>query len=190
MYKKNRFRQFNLSDFNQPIGLKMNPENRWIKKAELIPWAEIEDRYADLFPSRTGMPAKPLRTALGSLIIQKQYGYSDRKLVEQLTENPYYQYFIGLPGYQEEAPFVPSLPVEFRKRLTDEILGQINETIITYNPPEDGTPSGGSDSDKESGSAGSSGPLFLDAACAPQHMAFPTGYQSAERSQREPGRDH
>lgn len=30
------------------------------------------------------MPAKPLRTALGSLIIQKQYGYSDRELVDQI----------------------------------------------------------------------------------------------------------
>ena len=131
MYKKNVFHQFGLTDFNQPIGLRMNPENRWIKKAELIPWTEIEERYANLFPSKTGMPAKPLRVALGSLIIQKQYGYSDRELVEQLTENPYYQYFIGLPGYQEEIPFVPSLLVEFRKRLTDEILGEINEMILS-----------------------------------------------------------
>ena len=71
----------------------MNPENRWVKKVDLIPWNEIEDRYASLFPSKTGHLAKPLRMALGSLIIQKQYGYSDRELVEQLAENPYYQYF-------------------------------------------------------------------------------------------------
>ena len=176
MYKKNTFRQFGLSDFNQPIGLKMNPENRWIKKAELIPWAKIEERYANLFPSKTGMPAKPLRTALGSLIIQKQYGYSDRELVEQLTENPYYQYFIGLPGYQETAPFVPSLLVEFRKRLTDEILGEINEMILSYNHPDDETQSGGSGTSGESRNTEenkNSGTLLLDATCAPQHIAFP-----------------
>ena len=176
MYKKNTFRQFGLSDFNQPIGLKMNPENRWIKKAELIPWAEIEERYANLFPSKTGMPAKPLRTALGSLIIQKQYGYSDRELVEQLTENPYYQYFIGLPGYQETAPFVPSLLVEFRKRLTDEILGEINEMILSYNHPDDETRSGGSGTSGDGRNAEedkNSGTLLLDATCAPQHIAFP-----------------
>ena len=83
------------------------------------------------------MPAKPLRMALGSLIIQKQYEYSDRELVEQLTENPYYQFFVGLPGYQQEPPFVPSLLVEFRKRLTAEILGEINEMIIEFNSPDD-----------------------------------------------------
>ena len=115
MYIKEQFHQFSLSDFNQPIGFKMNTENRWIQKAAAIPWPAIEDRYAELFPSGTGMPAKPLQMALGSLLIQKQYDYSDRELVEQLTENPYYQYFIGLPGYQPEPPFVPSL-VEFRKR--------------------------------------------------------------------------
>jgi hypothetical protein len=47
--------------------------------------------------------------ALGSLIIQKQIGCSDRELVEQITENPYFHYFIGLPGYQMDPPFVPSL---------------------------------------------------------------------------------
>lgn len=48
MYRKDRHHQFSLSDFNQPIGLIMNPDNRWVKKAELIPWDEIEDRYGRL----------------------------------------------------------------------------------------------------------------------------------------------
>ena len=126
MYKFDRNHQCSLSDFDQPMGLKMNPDNRWVRKASTIPWKEIEDRYAKLFPGIKGMPAKPLQTALGSLIIQKQYGYSDRELVEQIRENPYYQYFIGLPGYQDKVPFVPSLLVEFRKRLTDDVLCEIN----------------------------------------------------------------
>ena len=75
MYKFERYRQLGLADFNQPVGLKMNQENRWIKKAETIPWDAIEEKYARLFPSKTGMPAKPLRMALGSLLIQKQLGF-------------------------------------------------------------------------------------------------------------------
>ena len=175
MYKFDRNHQFKLSDFNQPIGLKMNPENRWVKKAATIPWNEIEEKYAALFPSKKGMPAKPLRTALGSLIIQKQYEYSDRELVEQIRENPYYQFFIGLPGYQDEEPFVPSLLVEFRKRLTDDILGDINEMIIAYNTPDDDPPAGGSGGDGESDDtpAENKGTLILDATCAPQEIAYP-----------------
>ena len=60
MYRKDQYQQFGITDFNQLIGLKMNPENRWVKKASMIPWEAIEEKYAALFPSKTGMPAKPL----------------------------------------------------------------------------------------------------------------------------------
>ena len=185
MYKFDRNHQYSLSDFNQPLEMEMNPENRWVKKAAMIPWDEIEDRYAELFPSKVGMPAKPLRTALGSLLIQKEYGYSDRELVEQIKENPYYQYFIGLPGYEYKAPFVPSLLVEFRKRLDENVLAEINEMIAAYNNPDDS-------SDDDSNGGGNSadntntendkqlacepeneGTLILDATCAPQNIAYP-----------------
>lgn len=41
----------------------MNLENRWVKKTAAIPWEAIEEKYAGLFPSKTGMSAKPLRMA-------------------------------------------------------------------------------------------------------------------------------
>ena len=75
MYKFNRNAQITFRDCNQPLGMKMNANNRWVKKAEMIPWDKIEEKYAELFPSKTGMPAKPLRMARGSLLIQKQYRY-------------------------------------------------------------------------------------------------------------------
>ena len=171
MYKFDKNHQFGLADFNQPMGLKMNPENRWVKKAETIPWEAIEEKYAALFPSKKGMPAKPLRTALGSLLIQKQLQFSDRELVEEIRENPYFQYFIGLPGYQDAIPFVPSLLVEFRKRLTAEVLEEINEMIIAYNAPDDPPPTGGGNDNEESET--NSGTLILDATCAPQNISYP-----------------
>ena len=185
MYKFDRYHQYSLSDFNQPLGMEMNPENRWVKKAAMIPWNEIEDRYAELFPSEVGMPAKPLQTALGSLLIQKEYGYSDRELVEQIKENPYYQYFIGLPGYEYKAPFVPSLLVEFRKRLDENILAEINEMIAAYNSSDDSSDddsndgsNSADDTSNESNTDAASEPenagtLILDATCAPQNIAFP-----------------
>ncbi len=185
MYKFNYYHQYSLDDFDQPMGLTMNPDNRWVKKAAIIPWDEIEICYAELFPSTTGMPAKPLRAALGSLLIQKQYGYSDRELVDQITENPYYQYFIGLPGYTMEPPFVPSLMVEFRKRLNDDILAEINEMIIEYNKPDDpnsGENDPGEDKSNNSNDANppkepevseNKGTIIIDATCAPSHIAYP-----------------
>ena len=164
MYKTNRNKQLAFEHFDQPLGLKLNPENRWVKKAETIPWDAIEERYAQLFPSNRGVPAKPLRMAFGSLLLQKHLGCSDRELVEQITENPYFQYFIGLPGYQMEAPYVPSLLVEFRKRLTEDILGDINDMILEYNTPDD---------HDDGDDSGNSGTLILDATCAPQNIEYP-----------------
>ena len=42
---------------------------------------------------------------LGSLIIQQRMGFSDRELVKQIQENPYYQYFIGHEAFQHTPPF-------------------------------------------------------------------------------------
>ena len=81
MYKFNREQQISLTDFNQPLGMKLNENNRWVKKAAMIPWEAIEEKNAKLFPSNKGMPAKPLRMALGSLLIQKEYDYADREMI-------------------------------------------------------------------------------------------------------------
>ena len=168
-------------DFDQPLGLKMNPKNRWVTLADIIPWDKFEERYADLFPSDTGNVAKPLRMALGSLIIQIKYGYADRELVDQLTENPYYQYFVGLPGYQETAPFEASLLVSFRKRISAEMLMEANEYMLEAAESKDSD----NDDDSESGtgvSAGNQGTpekpdnegtLIVDATCAPSNIRYP-----------------
>ena len=173
MYKKNRNKQINLTDFNQPMGLKLDPENKWIKKAVIIPWNRIEDKYATLFESTTGTVAKPLRMALGSLMIQKEYNFSDRVLVEQLQENPYFQYFIGLPGFQLEAPFASSLLVEFRKRLTEDILMDINELILKGDDDDNQPTSGGGTDVSSDTQKDNKGTLILDATCAPQNIEFP-----------------
>ena len=191
MYKKDRNHQIAFTDFNQPLGMQMNPDNRWVVKAKTIPWDRIEDKYAGLFPSDTGNVAKPLRMALGSLLIQQQFRYADEELVEQIRENPYYQYFIGLPGYVDEIPFVPSLLVEFRKRLNDEVMIEINEMILEYNlsqcyaddDNDDDSSNGSDDSDDDSSSDGAggeeydssknSGTLIIDATCAPQNIKYP-----------------
>ena len=123
--------QISLSDFKQPVGMNLKESNRWVKKAQTIPWPDIERRYARLFTNRKGNVAKPLRLALGACIIQAEYGYSDEETALQIQEDPYLQYFCGYPGYDDERlPFDPSLMVYFRKRLTPEVLGEINEMIV------------------------------------------------------------
>ena len=63
---------------------------------KLIPLDEMEDDYAAHFCKDLGAPAKPFRMALGALIIKQHLKLSDEELVEQLKENPFLQFFIGL----------------------------------------------------------------------------------------------
>jgi len=70
--------------------------------------------------------------AFGALIIKETLVLSDEELVNQMTENPYFQYFIGLPEFQKEAPFDPSMMVHFRKRLN----GQVMQIIFIRQKPK------------------------------------------------------
>lgn len=158
--------QIKFSDFGQPVGMKMNPNNRWVKKAECIPWNEIELRYAQLFTNRKGNVAKPLHLALGACIIQKEYGFSDEEIALQIQENPYLQFFCGFTQYKDEIPFDPSLMVYFRKRLTPEILGEINELIITKAQDHN-------NDDNDNLPPQNNGTLIVDATCAPSLIKYP-----------------
>ena len=168
MYKY-RSKQISFTDFNTPIGMKLNPNNSWVKKAEMIQWDEIEQRYAKLFTNRKGNVAKPLRLALGACIIQAEYGYSDEEVALQIQETAYLQFFCGYTEYNDEKPpFDPSLMVYFRKRLTPEILGEINEMIIRNSETEEK-----SDNDDESNLPSNSGTMIVDATCAPSQIKYP-----------------
>lgn len=162
-------RQISFTDFNTPIGMKLNPDNRWVKKAEMIPWDEIEQRYAKFFANRKGNVAKPLRLALGACIIQAEYGYSDEEVALQIQETAYLQFFCGYSEYNDEKlPFDPSLMVYFRKRLTPEILGEINEMIIQKAETEER-----SDEDDNTTPPSNSGTMIVDATCAPSQIKYP-----------------
>ena len=168
MYKF-KSRQISFTAFNTPIGMKLNPDNRWVKKAEMIPWDEIEQRYAKLFANRKGNVAKPLRLALGACIIQAEYGYSDEEVALQIQETAYLQFFCGYSEYNDEKlPFDPSLMVYFRKRLTPEILGEINEMIIQKAETEER-----SDEDDNTTPPSNSGTMIVDATCAPSQIKYP-----------------
>ena len=170
--------QISLADFKQPVGMNLKESNRWVKKAQTIPWPEIEKRYAALFTNRKGNVAKPLRLALGACIIQAEYGFSDEETALMIQENPYLQYFCGYPGYDDEKlPFAPSLMVYFRKRLTPEVLGEINEMIVRdakgRQVKEAESKDDDDDSDGQPGTGGNSGTMIVDATCAPSNIRYP-----------------
>ena len=116
MYRRVELPPTSPENFEFPSQGKLSPDNRWVIMANLIPWSEFEEEYAQNFSEEMGVPAKTFRMALGALIIKEKLGTSDRETVEQIRENPYLKYFLGLSAYSNEAPFEASMLVHFRAR--------------------------------------------------------------------------
>ena len=116
--------------FEFPNAGRLSEDNRWVILAKLIPWSEFEEKYAENFSEDIGAPAKSFRMALGALIIKEKLGTSDRETVEQIRENPYLQYFIGLESYSNQAPFDSSMFVHFRERIGVELINSINKQVV------------------------------------------------------------
>ena len=115
-----------------PFEFTPDPNNRWVRLADLVPREELEllSGYRNHFGS-TGNPALPFRVAFGALLVQAGLRLTDEETVEQIRENPYIQYFLGFEGYRsEKRPFDPSMMVYFRKRLDAETLKALDLRIF------------------------------------------------------------
>lgn len=77
-----------------------------------------------------GAPSLSARMVIGAVIIKHILNIDDREVVEQITENIYLQYFVGLSSFQTSPPFDASLMVSIRKRLGKDVMDQFNEQVL------------------------------------------------------------
>lgn len=107
MYKYTDNTQSNFLSFNQSIGLHMNPKNRWVKMADVIPWEIFEKKYSRLFkgtlmldatcaPSNIRYPQNfsllnEAREKLETIIIRfcKSYGFSRPRMYRKQARKNY-----------------------------------------------------------------------------------------------------
>lgn len=186
MYKKTASHQISIEDFNQAVGVPLDPKNEWCVLADIIPWERFEEMYAEKFQGTRGHVALPCRVALGALIIQTRMQLSDRKTVQEIAQNPYLQYFIGFTKFQTEIPFTAPLMVAFRKRMDAEFIGECNELIIEA--LEEAKEKAAENAPKKRGRKpklaedmvptenGNVGTAILDATCAPSNIRYPQDY--------------
>jgi hypothetical protein len=174
-----------ISLFSDPalfiMGKGLNPENRWVKIAHMIPWDVMEKKYAACFKVKgNGRPAKPARQALASHLVKEKYSLSDEETVDMIRENPYLQYLLGKQNYEDKRPFDPSTMIWFRKRMTSEMIMELNEYIIAgskTNDNDDDDTDGGVGAGLGDGGGESTenqGTLIMDATCTPADIKFPT----------------
>jgi len=191
-------KQQTLDGFETPFQTALDPDNRWVKLSEYVPWDELAEGYYAGLSSSQGRPAKDARLVIGAVIIKHKLCLSDEETVLQIQENPYLQYFAGLPGYTREPPFAPSLFVEIRKRMGQAVFESFHQAILGAVQAEktkgkrgaagtehradasdhDEDPPGGGLEDKEAvepvAPTHRQGKLILDATVAEQAIRYPT----------------
>lgn len=110
-------------------GVDLDPENRWVKLADIIPWDLVEDVYAQNFPSNMGRKAYSSKIAFGAILVKDILKVTDQELVYLITENPYLQYFFGEMGFSNQPIFSTSSMTRFKRRFKEEDIIYLYDQI-------------------------------------------------------------
>lgn len=105
--------------------------------AHHIDWPMFEQNFKKHYSEKMGKPAKPIRLMVALLILKYVRNLSDENLVEQWSENVYFQYFSGEHSFQPTLPCVPTELVAFRQRIGEEGVELILKESIRVNKPPD-----------------------------------------------------
>jgi IS5 family transposase len=98
-----------------------------------IQWRVFETAFSPLYCADNGRPALPIRRLVGLLILKHIRNISDENVVEQWSENIYYQYFCGETSFVAGAPCEASEMVHFRKRIGEAGVELILKESIRVN---------------------------------------------------------
>ena len=113
-------------DQKHPLYLLANSINRLL----------FDDTFKEHYSQKMGAPAKPIRLMVSLLILKYVRNLSDENLVEQWSENCYYQYLSGEQIFQPKIPCVPTELVAFRKRIGEAGVELILKESIRINKTE------------------------------------------------------
>lgn len=101
------------------LALMLDPNHKLVRLAKQLPWDALEAELAGFYAT-SGRPSIPIRVMAAMLLLQRMFSLSDERLVEEWTQNPYWQHFSGMERFQWKVPCVPSELVKFRQRIGPE----------------------------------------------------------------------
>lgn len=115
----------------------LNQSHPLYKLANQIDWAKLDNAFLPLYCPNNGRPSKPVRLMCGLLILKHLRNLSDESVVEQWSENAYYQYFCGMQEFTPAAPCAASELVHFRTRIGEKGIEFIFQESIRVNNGND-----------------------------------------------------
>ena len=105
--------------------------------ADKIDWGRFYEAFTPLYSESMGAPAKDIRLMCGLLILKHVRNLSDESVVEQWSENAYYQYFCGMDTFSPCQPCASTELVHFRHRIGESGVELILAESIRVNDDHD-----------------------------------------------------
>ncbi len=138
----------------------LNQQHPLHKLSHKINWSVFEEAFTPLYCPDNGRPAKPIRLMCGLLILKHLRNLSDESVVEQWSENAYFQYFCGMQEFVPSFPCNSSELVHFRKRIGEKGIELILCESIRVNDDKS--------DDEHHGTA------FIDSTVQEKNITYPT----------------
>lgn len=105
---------------------KLQKNNRWVQLADELDWEKLEKQSQAIYCS---MSKFPFRMRFGCLLLQYYLGCSEVEILQQIAENPYFQYFIGGPISGEKSPVTKRMFTNFSRT-----IGISVEDVLLHDP--------------------------------------------------------
>jgi transposase, IS5 family len=109
-----------------------NPTNELVLLRRLIPWQPIIDRLTPFYDPNKGRNGQSLRLTVAVSLVARLRQLSDEKIIEQIKENRYMQYFCNVPDQGLQTFMNPSTLCRFRKRLGTQGIAIIEEGVFDH----------------------------------------------------------
>ena len=109
-----------------------NPTHDLLILHDIIPWQPIIERLAPFYHPYKGRTGHSLRILVATSILCRLRQLSDRKVIENIQENRYMQYFCNVPDHRLMTFVNPSTLYRFRKRLGQEGTLIIEEQVFAH----------------------------------------------------------
>jgi IS5 family transposase len=110
----------------------IDPTHDLVILRHIMPWQSIIDQLVSSYNPNKGRPGHSLRILVGTSMVARLRQLSDRKVIQQIQENRYLQYFCHVPDQGLLTFLHPSTLCRFRKRLGEKGVGVIEDQVFQH----------------------------------------------------------
>lgn len=109
-----------------------DPTNELITLRHIVPWQAIIDRLVPFYDAQKGRNGQSLRSMAAVSLIARLRQFSDRRVIKEIKENRYIQYFCNVPDASLKTCMHPTTLCTFRKRLGAQGIAIIEEEVFHH----------------------------------------------------------